>query len=112
MISEGFVIAILAVFIVASQTTYYTAKTTSFGCTSIDEVSQLQSIRSDQKAFQRALAEQQIYGQCLAILQGTVVEGSIETTDVSILRVNMQSDPPGYEAPLDDFEIKATEGKQ
>jgi hypothetical protein len=87
--------AILAVVLVASQTTYYTAKIPTFGCTSIDEVSQLQRIRSDQKAFQAALIEQQIYGQCVAILQGTLVEGSIETTDTSILRVNMQTDPPG-----------------
>jgi hypothetical protein len=101
----------LAVVLVASQTTYYTAKTPTFGCTSIDEVSLLQSIRSDQKAFQAALVEQQIYGQCVAILQGTMVEGSIETTDTSILRVNMQSDPPGYEAPLADFELKPAGGK-
>jgi hypothetical protein len=101
---------ILAVLVVASQQ-YYTAKVTTFGYTSIEEVSQLQSIRSDQKAFQTALTEQQLYGQWVAILQGTLVEGSIETTDTRILRVNMQVDPPGYEAPLDDFEIKATEGK-
>ena len=75
---------LLAVAIVASQTTYYEAKVTTFGCTSIDAVSQLQKVRSDQKAFQAALAEQQIYGQCVAILQGTVVEGSIETTDAHV----------------------------
>jgi hypothetical protein len=103
---------LLAVAIVASQTTYYEAKVTTFGCTSIDAVSQLQKVRSDQKAFQAALAEQQIYGQCVAILRGTVVEGSIEAADNSILRVNGEVQPPGYEAPLDDFEIKATGGKQ
>ena len=103
---------LLAVALVASQTTYYEAKVTTFGCTSIEAVSQLQKVRSDQKAFQAALAEQQIYGQCVAILQGTVVEGSIEAADNSILRVNGEVEPPGYEAPLDDFEIKATEGKQ
>jgi hypothetical protein len=65
---------LLAVVLVASQTTYYEAKVTTFGCTSIEAVSQLQKVRSDQKAFQAALAEQQIYGQCVAILQGTVVE--------------------------------------
>jgi hypothetical protein len=58
-----------------------------------------------------ALLEQQLYGQCVTISKGTVVEGSIETADKSILRVNMQVDPPGHEAPLGDFEIKATEGK-
>ena len=54
-----------------------------------------------------ALLEKQIYGECVTILQGTLVEGSIEITDKSILRVNGQVEPPGYEAPRDDFEIKA-----
>ena len=102
---------ILAVTLVASHLTYYEAKVTSFGCTSIDTVSQLQKVRSDQKAFQAALVEKQMYGECVTILKGTLVEGEIETTDKSILRVNGQVEPPGYEAPRDDFEIKATAGK-
>jgi hypothetical protein len=104
---EGFVKTILAVVLAASQMTYYTAKVTTFGCTSTEEVSRLRSLRSDQKAFQTALMEQQMYGQCVTVLKGTVVEGSIETSDTSVLRVNTQTDPPGYEAPLDDFELKA-----
>jgi hypothetical protein len=98
---------ILAVALVASQTTYYEAKVTSFGCTSIDAVSQLQKVRSDQKAFQMALMEKQMYGECVTILKGTLVQGSVEAADKSILRVNQQVEPPGYEAPRDDFEIKA-----
>jgi hypothetical protein len=107
MISEGFVSFILAVALVASQTTYYEPKVTTFGCTSIDAVSQLQKVRSDQKAFQAALMEKQIYGECVTILKGTLVQGALEDGDSSILRVNQEVEPPGYEAPLDDFEIKA-----
>jgi hypothetical protein len=103
---------ILAIALVASQTTYYEAKVTTFGCTSIDAVSQLQKVRSDQSAFQAALTEKQIYGECVAILKGTLVQGSIEAADSSILRVNMEVDPPGYEAPLTDFELKAEDGKR
>ena len=103
---------ILAVALVASQMTFYEAKVTSFGCTSIDAVLQLQQIRSDQKAFQMALMEKQMYGECVSILKGTVVEGEIETSDKSILRVNGQVEPPGYEAPRDDFEIKALDQKR
>ena len=66
---------ILAVALVASQTTYYEAKVTSFGCTSIDAVSQLQKVRSDQKAFQMALMEKQMYGECVTILEGTAGAG-------------------------------------
>ncbi len=102
---------ILAVALLASQTTYYEAKIPTFGCTSMEEVARLQSLRSDQKAFQLALAERQIYGECVAILKGTTVQGSIESSDKSVLRVNQQIEPPGYEAPLEDFEIKAIKGK-
>ncbi len=94
----------------ASQPLYYEATTTTFGCTSIEAVSKLQAVRIDQKIFQTALLEQQTYGECVAILKGTLVQGEIETTDKSILRVNGWIDPPGYEAPLDDFEIKAADG--
>ena len=103
---------ILAVALVASQMTYYEAKVTSFGCTSIDAVSQLQKVRSDQKAFQMTLMEKQMYGECVTILKGTLVQGSVEAADKSILRVNQQVEPPGYEAPRDDFEIKALDEKQ
>ena len=103
---------ILAIALVASQTTYYEAKVTTFGCTSIDAVSQLQKVRSDGKAFQAALMEKQTYGECVAILKGTLVQGSIEATDSSILRVNQEIEPPGYEAPLGDFETKAMDGKR
>jgi hypothetical protein len=41
---------ILAVALIASQTTYYEAKVASFGCTSIDAVSELQKVRSTQFA--------------------------------------------------------------
>lgn len=101
----------LAVALAASQITYYEAKVTSFGCTSIDEVTRLKSIRSDPKAFQTALLEKQMYGECVTIMKGTLVQGSIEASDASILRVNAQIEPPGYEAPRDDFEIKAVDGK-
>ena len=103
---------ILAIALVASQTTYYEAKITTFGCTSIDAVSELQKVRSDERAFQAALTEKQVYGECVAILKGTLIDGSIEAADNSILRVNQKIEPPGYEAPLEDFETKAMDGKQ
>jgi hypothetical protein len=103
---------ILTIALIASQTTYYEAKVTTFGCTSIDAVSQLQKVRSDKNAFQAALVEKQIYGECVAILKGTLVQGSIEATDDSILRVNQEIDPPWYEAPLGDFETKAIDEKR
>lgn len=99
--------ALLAVALVASQVTYYEARVTTFGCNSIEEVHALQEIRADRQAFRMALVKKQFEGQCVAIAKGTLVEGSIESDDNSILRVNDRTDPPGYEAPLSDFEIKA-----
>ena len=55
---EKIVKTILAVALVASQITYYNAKNTSFGCTSIEAVSELKKVRSDEKAFQAALIGQ------------------------------------------------------
>ena len=79
---------ILALALAASQATYYEAKTTTFGCTSVEAISKLQKVRSDQRVFQTALVEQQMYGECVAILKrARWCEGHIETTDKSILRV-------------------------
>jgi len=103
---------ILGIALVAAQATYYEAKITTFGCTSIDAVSQLQKVRSDGKAFQAVLMEKQVYGECVAILKGTLVQGSIEATDDSVLRINQEIDPPGYEAPLGDFETKPMNGNR
>jgi hypothetical protein len=59
-----------------------------------------------------ALVERQMYGECDTILKGTLVEGSVETSDKSTLRVQQRVEPPGYEAPLEDFGAKAPDGKQ
>lgn len=100
---------ILIVALVAFHTTYYQAKVSTFGCTSIDAVAQLQKVRSDEKALSAALMEKQSIGECVAILKGTQVQGSNEADDNSILRVNQEIDPPGYEAPRDDFETKTVD---
>ena len=97
----------LVVLAAAAPTTYYEAKVASFGCNSIHEVHELMSVRSDPKAFPMALLTKQVEGQCVAIQQGTKVEGAIEESDKSILRVNGEIDPPGYEAPIDDFVVSA-----
>ena len=72
---------------------------------------QLKKVRSDDKAFQAALMDKQLNGECVSISPGTQVEGSIEPADNSILRVNEKIEPPGYEAPLEDFQTKATDEK-
>jgi hypothetical protein len=97
---------ILAVLAVAAQAAYYEATVPTFGCTSIQEVHRLQGLRSHEKAFQLALLEKQVHGECVAVMQGTGVQGTIESDDTSILRMNEELDPPGYEAPLKDFKVK------
>jgi hypothetical protein len=94
---------------VKASPTIYEAKVKTYGCNSVETVSRLQGVRGDQKAFQMALYEQIFHGQCIEITKETPVEGAIEPGDKSILRVNGEVDPPGYMAPLVDFEIKPTQ---
>jgi hypothetical protein len=122
MIMEEIVNAILAVALAAwpitgavafadSPITYYQAKAPSFGCSSVEATHQLEKVRSDEKAFQAALMDKQLIGECVSIVPGTQVDGSIESADDSRLRVNEKIDPPGYEAPLADFQTKVTDEK-
>jgi hypothetical protein len=101
---------LLVALVAAAQTTYYEAKVTTFACTSIPEVHRLQGLRADPKAFQMALIEKQVHGECFAVLQGTVVEGEVESKDAAILRINKAIEPPGFEAPLKDFAPKPAAG--
>jgi hypothetical protein len=81
----------------------YQAKVLTFGCNSTTEVAELQRIRSDQAAFQKQLYAKIVYGQCIAIAQGSVVEAAVEQGDQAILRIAARTSPPGYMAPLSDF---------
>lgn len=96
---------ILALLIAASQTVYE-AKATSFGCTSAEEVLNLQRIRADDKAYQIELYQQIFNGQCVEIQKGQVIEGAVDATDSSMLQVDREIEPPGFLAPADDFKVK------
>ncbi len=48
----------LLVALVAASPLFYEAKVPSYGCSSADEVSKLQHMRGDQKAFQNELVQQ------------------------------------------------------
>jgi len=102
---------ILAVLAVA-QLLVYEARVTTFGCNSISVLSELKSVRSDKEAFDKALFQQMVYGECIAIAKGQVVDGSPVEKDASVLRVGAQVTPPGFMAPLDDFQIKPADAKQ
>lgn len=104
-------LTMLAVVLAATQV-FYEAKVPTFGCTSSREVAQLLKLRSDNEAFQRHLYLQVFHGQCMPIAKGAVVDGMVETSDGSVLRVQRQSDPPGYMAPIGDFELKPLDEKK
>jgi hypothetical protein len=93
---------ILAVLACAVQMLYQ-ARVPTFGCNSSGEVSALQRVRSDAKAFQQLLYTQAAYGQCITISQGAVFEGTVEAADSSMLRIDARRNPPGYMAPSGDF---------
>lgn len=108
----------LLVVLAAAMPLMYEARVPTFGCNSTDEVANMLKVRADTKAFQGLLYEQIFAGQCVAIDQGAVVDGSIDATDPTVLRVGAKIDPPGYMAPLNDFRprkpdsIKAPDGKK
>lgn len=92
--------------LVAASPLFYQAKVPSFGCTSNDEVAKLQQMRSDQKAFQSELMQEIFYGECVEITKGQFVEGAVEAAHPSMLVVDRRILPPGYIAPIGDFELK------
>lgn len=102
---------ILAVLVSLSQV-LYEARVSSYGCSSSAEVAELQQIRRDAEAFQKLLFTQVVYGQCITIGQGAVVEGVADSTDTTVLRINVQSDPPGYIVPSGDFKLVKVSGEQ
>jgi hypothetical protein len=102
---------ILAVLVSAFQMLYQ-AEVPTFGCNSSAEVAELRRLRGDADAFLQRLQAQMVYGQCIAIEQGAVVEGTIEKADTSVLRINAQKDPPGYMVPVGDFKVVRVGGKQ
>lgn len=81
----------------------YEARVPSFGCNSSAEVHALERVRADTAAFRDLLGTQIVYGQCIAIARGAVVEGTIEAADSAVLRVDARLSPPGWMAPLGDF---------
>ena len=91
--------------VVSASMLLYEAKVPTFGCNSSAEVLELQTARPDEKTFGQLLTVKAAYGQCVAIPQGTVVEGpkpDVET-DTATLLINARNDPPGYLVPLKDF---------
>jgi len=89
----------------------YAAQVSTFGCTSRAEVAELQKLRPDQEAFEKLLYRQVVYGQCITIGQGAVVDGTLDPADSTVLRINAQRDPPGYMAPSGDFKPVKQEGR-
>jgi hypothetical protein len=90
-------------FVLTLIPTAYQAKVLTFGCNSTREVAELQRIRSDQAAFQKQLYAKIVYGQCIAIAEGAVVEATVERGEPPVLRIAARTSPPGYMAPMSDF---------
>lgn len=93
----------------AQQSSVYEAKATTFGCNSMSTLADLRRVRADKEAFDKALFQQMVYGECIAIAQGQVVDGSPVDKEAAVLRVGAKVSPPGFMAPSDDFQIKSAE---
>jgi hypothetical protein len=102
----------IALILIAASPLLYEAQVQSFGCNSSDQVSKLQQIRSNPSAFQTFLYQQVVEGECVVFEKGSVVEGSVETGNSSLLHIQAQIDPPGYIAPSIDFKLKEPAGQR
>jgi hypothetical protein len=96
--------ALLALLLAALQPRYE-ARVLTYGCNSTAEMRELRRLRGDPRAFKEHLIRQTAYGQCIGIGQGTVVEGTIEAADSTVLRIEARQSPPGYMAPAEDFRL-------
>jgi hypothetical protein len=95
--------AVLAASPLVMQPTYYVARVATFGCTSMEAVSSLRSLRPHSKEFRRELLAQIFQGECVEIAKGKLVQGVIDVDDASMLTLDRQIVPPGYLAPARDF---------
>ena len=100
--------SVLVALTLAVQTTYV-ANVASFGCNSIEEVAELQRIRTDDEAYQKMLMTKVVYGQCIVVDPGAVVEGVVDDQDATIIRFGRDQAPPGFMAPLADFKNPASD---
>jgi hypothetical protein len=95
--------ALLVVLAAAGAQLNYEAKVTTFACNSTSEVAELQSIRTDKAKFDTRLRQLLVLGECIAIAQGQVVDGSDVRKHPDVLRVGAKLAPPGFMTPKDDF---------
>jgi hypothetical protein len=93
---------LLAVLAVSSQS-LYAAHVNTFACNSAGDVSELRQARGNAEEFQTLLLQKFVYGACLQIGAGTVVEGAADKNDKTMLQVQTTQDPPGYLVPAEDF---------
>jgi hypothetical protein len=110
-IDQEVLVSTLLALVAASQL-LYEASVPSFGCTSLDEVSTLQGMRADDKAFQTELYQQIFTGQCVEIPKGQLVVGSADEANAAMLLVDREIEPPGYLAPAGDFAARTADEKK
>jgi hypothetical protein len=96
----------LLLVLAALSPVYYEATVPTFGCNSTQEVEALLAIRHDPVEFQKQLITKAVYGQCVTVAPGAVVDGSVDETDRSILRIEASISPPGLMAPAGDFKLR------
>jgi hypothetical protein len=89
--------------LLAGSQVFYVANTTTFACTSADEIVKLQHIRPASRAFREELYREIFAGECVQVPKGKVVEGSIDDGDSAMLLIDRQVQPPGFLSPVRDF---------
>lgn len=81
----------------------YVAQVATYGCNSSAEVHELEALRTNADLFQKRLYEKSVYGQCVLIAKGALVEGTNEKGNMRLLRIDAERNPPGFMVPAEDF---------
>jgi hypothetical protein len=99
----------LLVVLAAATQTLYVANVASFACNSPADVSELRQTRGSPEAFQYLLLQKFVYGDCLEVGAGTVVNGFVAPNEQTMLQIQSIQDPPGYVVPTEDFTLRESE---
>lgn len=105
-------VAPLLVVLAAVTPAYYEATVSTFGCNSTAEVLSLLSVRNNPEEFGKQLMAKVVYGQCVTIGQGAVVDGSADESNAAMMRIEVAASPPGLMAPASDFKLRQPDGTQ
>lgn len=101
---------VLLAALLASSQGVYAAKVETFACNSALDVSSLVKVRADEQVFAKTLLQKIVYGDCVTIPKGQIVDGVSLDGSTEFFRISTELVQPGFIAPTADFEEEKSGG--